>query len=178
MIPATGERIARSTPPQRAVIQLAHDKAAQIAQAHPECLVVGAGTVVVLDGAILGKLRMRRKPGGCCAACPAGRISLYRRLPVLRPLPLSVGGHDPGLHAAAERRADRGVIWPPANPWIRPGLCLQGRAGRPQKLRAVQTMVIGLPLHLVLRMARALEAATGKKIWSERGCGVTRIRLF
>lgn len=49
------EVIAPGTPPGEAVRRLALDKAAPVAAAHPEALTLAADTVVVLDGAILGK---------------------------------------------------------------------------------------------------------------------------
>lgn len=49
------EQIAPGTPPHEAVMQLARQKAQAVAQACPDDLVIGADTVVVLDGEILGK---------------------------------------------------------------------------------------------------------------------------
>lgn len=49
------EAIAPGTPPQEAVTELARQKAQAVARECPDDLVIGADTVVVLDGEILGK---------------------------------------------------------------------------------------------------------------------------
>lgn len=49
------EHIESGTAPQEAVMQLARQKAEAVAKAYPRELVLGADTVVVYDGAILGK---------------------------------------------------------------------------------------------------------------------------
>ena len=49
------EHIESGTAPQEAVMQLARQKAEAVAEAYPQELVLGADTVVVYDGAILGK---------------------------------------------------------------------------------------------------------------------------
>ena len=49
------EHIEPDTPPHEAVVSLARQKAQAVAKACPNDLVIGADTVVVYDGAILGK---------------------------------------------------------------------------------------------------------------------------
>ncbi len=49
------EHIAPDTPPHEAVMSLARQKAQAVAKVCPDDLVIGADTVVVYDGAILGK---------------------------------------------------------------------------------------------------------------------------
>ena len=49
------EYIVPGTPPHEAVMQLAQQKAVAVAQNSPDDLVIGADTVVVYDGEILGK---------------------------------------------------------------------------------------------------------------------------
>ncbi|MFT4603972.1 MAG: septum formation protein [Rhodothermales bacterium] len=49
------EVIVQGVEPAGQVEQLARDKATDVAKRHPEALVLGADTVVVLDGRILGK---------------------------------------------------------------------------------------------------------------------------
>lgn len=41
--------------PEQAALRIARDKAEQVAHLHPDRLVVGADTIVVLDGCLLGK---------------------------------------------------------------------------------------------------------------------------
>ncbi len=56
IIPAEGEeRADRSLPPQQYVCELARHKAEEIAASHPGDIVIGADTVVVTDGEVLGK---------------------------------------------------------------------------------------------------------------------------
>ena len=167
VIPATGEeRIAPGTPPQRAVIQLAHDKAAQIAQAHPECLVVGADTVVVLDGASLGKpqdetqaRRMLRSLSGRAHRVYTGVCLCYGPYRCLS-ADMTQVYMQPLSDAQIEAYLATGESMDKAGAYA-----LQGRAGAfIPKIEGCPNNVIGLPLHLVLRMARALEAATGKNL--------------
>ena len=49
------EQISPDTPPHEAVMSLARQKAQAVAKSCPDDLVIGADTVVVYDGAILGK---------------------------------------------------------------------------------------------------------------------------
>ena len=49
------EQISSDTPPHEAVMSLARQKAQAVAKSCPDDLVIGADTVVVNDGAILGK---------------------------------------------------------------------------------------------------------------------------
>ena len=54
--PAPGEAApAPDWTPEQAVLHIARDKAEQVARRHPDRIVVGADTVVVLEGRILGK---------------------------------------------------------------------------------------------------------------------------
>lgn len=56
IIPAVGEeRADRSLPPQKYVCELARHKAEEIAARYPDDTVIGADTIVVINGEILGK---------------------------------------------------------------------------------------------------------------------------
>lgn len=56
VIPALGEEIAgEGLSPREMVQELALHKAREVAESHPEALVIGADTIVVVDGRVLGK---------------------------------------------------------------------------------------------------------------------------
>ena len=60
VIPAKGEE--RSDPnltPEQLVEELSRQKAAEIAADHPDALIIAAGTVVAVDGSVLGKPHSR-----------------------------------------------------------------------------------------------------------------------
>ncbi|MDO4565224.1 MAG: Maf family protein [Clostridia bacterium] len=60
-IPCTAEeRIDRSLPPEEVVKALARQKADFVFKDHPDCCVIGADTVVYLDGEIIGKPKSER----------------------------------------------------------------------------------------------------------------------
>lgn len=53
--PAQGEETIVSMPPPLLVEKLAMEKATEIAESNPEAVVLGADTLVILDGTVLGK---------------------------------------------------------------------------------------------------------------------------
>ena len=56
IIPAKGEERAQpGLTPERLVEELSRQKAAEIAAAHPDALIIAADTVVAVDGTVLGK---------------------------------------------------------------------------------------------------------------------------
>ena len=56
IIPAVGpEHVPQGADPEQAVLALSLAKAREVAQAHSDAVVIGADTVVAVDGAILGK---------------------------------------------------------------------------------------------------------------------------
>ena len=56
VIPAVGEEIAdRSLPPSEYVAELARHKAEEVARSYPDDIVIGADTIVSVNGEILGK---------------------------------------------------------------------------------------------------------------------------
>ncbi len=57
VIPSRYEEHAEGLPAREAVLRLAEGKAAEVFSRCPDCAVLGADTVVALDGAVLGKPR-------------------------------------------------------------------------------------------------------------------------
>ena len=49
------EHLDESLPITQAIEQLAKEKAMPIARRHPQCIVIGADTLVAVDGLVLGK---------------------------------------------------------------------------------------------------------------------------
>lgn len=80
--PARGEEVRVGADPVEIVENLAKAKAREVAGSQKEdCLVLGADTIVVLDGEIMGKPADRRMPAVCCMRC---RVDLTRCIPAWR----------------------------------------------------------------------------------------------
>lgn len=62
--PCSGETLIKGENPRDAVARLAKEKALSVSGLHPEKIVLGADTVVVLDGEILGKPRSEAESFG------------------------------------------------------------------------------------------------------------------
>ena len=79
--PAGGEEIITSTDPVEVVKSLSTQKAAAVKeelepQLPENWLVIGADTIVVYDGKILGNQKMRQMQSVCYACC-RGRLTVY-----------------------------------------------------------------------------------------------------
>ena len=68
------EHLDESLPITQAIEQLAKEKAMPIARRHPQCIVIGADTLVAVDGLVLASRRMRRMPHACCGCSAAVAI--------------------------------------------------------------------------------------------------------
>ena len=78
VIPSECQEIIRATTPEKAVIQLALDKAADVAAKVPyNSLVIGADTVVVADGMILGKPADKATAAGMIDRLQGRQHSVY-----------------------------------------------------------------------------------------------------
>ena len=60
--------------PVASVMRLAELKAVAVARQYPGMLVLGADTLVVLDGKTPASLPILRMPTGCCKSFPVGRM--------------------------------------------------------------------------------------------------------
>ena len=175
----TDERARPQEPPTRAVQRLAHEKAAAVAgrlDGRPT-IVVGADTVVVLDGRILGKPADAAEAFAMLRALRGRRHHVYTALSLL-PLPggapLACLAHtDVPMRAYSEAEIERYVA--SGDPFDKAGAyAIQNPAFRPvPRLDGCYANVMGLPLcHLVTQLRRlgvhppadiprACQAATG-----------------
>lgn len=152
------ERRLEGEPPRDLVRRLAREKAAAVAPRHPGAVVLGADTLVVVDGAVLGK------PDGA-----AGAAAMLRRL--------SGRAHEVltgvALHAACRRRDDvqstrvvfRALASDDVAWYVATGesadkagaYSIQGRASRfVTRIEGSYTNVVGLPIELVDGLLREL----------------------
>ena len=83
VIPAQGEE--RSDPsltPEQLVEELSRQKAAEIAAAHPDALIIAADTVVAVDGTVLGKPHDREDAVGMLQTLSGREHTVYSGLTV------------------------------------------------------------------------------------------------
>lgn len=85
VIPAQGEEFSDpSLTPEQLVEALSRQKAAEIAAAHPDALIIAADTVVAVDGTILGKPRNREDAVGMLELLSGREHTVYSGLTVCR----------------------------------------------------------------------------------------------
>lgn len=149
--------------PRKLVRRLAREKAAAVAIRHPGSIVLGADTVVVVDGAVLGKpnddadaARMLRRLSGrdhhvlTGVALKAGR----RRcdgVQVTRVYFRALSPDDVAWYVARGESGDKAG-----------GYSIQGRASRfVTRIEGSYTNVVGLPIELVDRLLAKLAARGG-----------------
>ena len=73
--PDIDERARPGETPTELVLRLARDKAAALADAHPDALIIGSDQVAVIDGDVLGKPAITTPPWPSCAAPAAAPCS-------------------------------------------------------------------------------------------------------
>ncbi len=129
------EDVDDGTSPQEIVEELAYRKALDVSRRHPSAYVIGADTIVVLDGAVLGKpadppdaLRMLRLLSGrthqvytgfCVIETPGGRSFrdhvvtdvTFRRLSEVEIAEYVLGGSPMDKAGAYGIQDDRGAIF-------------------------------------------------------------------
>ena len=157
------ERRLEGETPRELVRRLAREKAAAVAPRHPGSIVLGADTVVVIDGAVLGKPNgeadaagmLRRLSGRahevltgvalhaahrCCGGVQSTRV-FFRAL----------SREDVAWYVASGEPADKAG-----------GYSIQGRASRfVTRIEGSYTNVVGLPVELVDGLLGELGAAPG-----------------
>ncbi len=157
------ERRLEGETPHELVRRLASEKAAAVAPRHPGSIVLGADTVVVIDGAVLGKPNgevdaagmLRRLSGRahdvltgvalhaahrCCGGVQSTRV-VFRAL----------SREDVAWYVASGEPADKAG-----------GYSIQGRASRfVTRIEGSYTNVVGLPVELVDGLLGELGAAPG-----------------
>ena len=85
IIPAQGEETAdRSLPPAQLVEELSRHKAAEVAAAHPDDLIVAADTVVAIDGQVLGKPHSRQEASEMLSLLSGREHHVYTGVTVCR----------------------------------------------------------------------------------------------
>ena len=154
------ERRLEGEKPDEMVQRLARGKAAAVASRHPGSIVLGADTVVVVDGAVLGKpngdadaARMLRHLSGRVhdvltgVALKAGRRRC-EGVQVTRVCFRSLSPDDVAWHVASGESGDKAG-----------GYSIQGRASRfVTRIEGSYTNVVGLPIELVDRLLIELAA--------------------
>jgi septum formation protein len=155
--PANVEELAEGSAPSAVAIANARAKAAAVRERRPDATVIGADTVVVLDGEILGKPRDARE-----ALSMLSRLSGRGHEVVTG---LAVAGPD-GVRTGFAATAVHFLPWPPAalaayaaspEPLDKAGAyAIQGQAGvYVERIEGCWFNVVGLPL---ARLARLLPA--------------------
>lgn len=92
------EHLDESLPITQAIEQLAKEKAMPIARRHPQCIVIGADTLVAVDGRVLGK------PADEADAARMLRMLSGRRHQVIGGVALLCGNEEVLFHCVSEVR--------------------------------------------------------------------------
>ena len=146
--------------PSAYVDRLAHDKAAMVGPSPPDAIVLGADTVVVIDGVVLGK------PSDDADAATMLRRLSGRRHDVLTGIALHAGGHwcreVVSTRVTFRPLSPADVAWYVASgePTGKAGAyAIQGRASRfVTHIDGSYSNVVGLPIAAVDRLLRTLGA--------------------
>jgi septum formation protein len=145
--------------PQQHVQRLAQEKAAAVAKARPGNVVLGADTVVAVDGAILGKPRDDRD-----AAAMLRRLS-GREHEVFTGIALAVPGRPIAVDVACTRVWFSELSTAEVEWYVRSGepgdkagaYAIQGLASRfVERIDGSYSNVVGLPIALVWRLLKDL----------------------
>ena len=153
------ERLLADETPAAHVRRLARQKVAHVARDHPESIVLGADTVVVTDGVVLGK-----PADDGDAARMLGRLA-GRTHEVLTGVALHTG-NDQQCDVEATRVTFRELTGEEIAWYVGSGepagkagaYAIQGRASRfVTRIEGSYTNVVGLPVSLVDRLLRAVQ---------------------
>lgn len=153
------ETLPEGIAPDEAVQLLAEKKARQVAQAHPDCCVIGGDTVVAIEGKILGKPHSKSQSLAMLSALSGKTHTVYTGVSVITPTaekhwvtatqvtfyPLTMPEME--TYASSEEPYDKAG-----------GYGIQGKGGL-----LVQTVcgdydnVIGLPVGMLYRVLQGLK---------------------
>jgi septum formation protein len=154
------ERHEPTEAPADHVLRLAHAKAGAVAGAHPGRVVLGADTIVLVDGAVLGKPSDDRHAAEMLRAL-SGRVH-----EVLTGVAVHRGAHRLGeverTRVCVAELTDREIVWYVASgePRDKAGAyAVQGLASRfITRIEGSYSNVVGLPIALVYRLLGRLGA--------------------
>lgn len=142
-------------PAPEAVSQLSLRKASAAAALHPECWIIGADTLVSVDGQSLGKPKDQAEAVRMLQALSGRTHQVYTGVTVIAPSGCAVTEMD-CTDVTFDRLSDSEIL-----AYVRSGepmdkagaYALQGKAGAwVTRLNGSDTSVIGLPLYLVRRL--------------------------
>lgn len=151
------EHLDESLPITQAIEQLAKEKAMPIARRHPQCIVIGADTLVAVDGLVLGK------PADEADAARMLRMLSGRRHQVIGGIALLCGNEEVLFHCVSEvrffplREEEIAAYIRSGEPMDKAGAYgIQGGAGAfVEGLDGSFENVMGFPVDDVERMLRA-----------------------
>jgi septum formation protein len=156
------ERRHDGEPPSAYVARLAEEKAAMVGRRAPDAIVLGADTIVVIDGVALGK------PSDDADAGTMLRRLSGRRHDVLTGVALQAVGR--GCHEVARTQVDLRVLSAAEIAWYvgsgepdgkAGAYAIQGRASRfVTRIDGSYSNVVGLPIAVVDRLLRTLSGPT------------------
>ena len=167
------EKVVRDESPQEHVIRLSEEKAREVGRTHPDSWVLGADTVVYINGAILGKPKTREEALGMLRRLSGQEHSVLTGFSVLN---VSKGKGERGAVETAVKVKPLSPVemeWyvQTGEPFDKAGAyAIQGIGSFMIKsIRGSYTNVIGLPVCEVVEMLYRLGAIT----ISESGIQIT-----
>ena len=128
--------------PAAHVCRLALEKARAVAADHPDAMVLGSDTVVVIDGEILGKPEDEAEARAMLGRLAGREHAVYSALHWSPPTPGPSNTTPRACASANSNTARSRPTWPAASPWTRPGPTGSSSAARcwwPESTAATST---------------------------------------